>query len=159
MAHVLGFTGAEDVGQEGVELAFQEQLPGRAGSRRVIRDRLGQIVEDVQGIRAAQEGKDLALALDARIQSLAFLQLKAAVEQARAKAGGTVALDITTGEVLALVNLPTSNPNKRARLSGAQLRNRAVTDTFEPGSALKPVTIAVAPESGRLSPQSKSPPK
>jgi cell division protein FtsI (penicillin-binding protein 3) len=153
MAHVLGFTGAEDVGQEGVELAFQEQLAGKPGSRRVIRDRLGQIVEDVQGIRAAREGKDLALALDARIQSLAFLQLKAAVEQHRAKAGGIVVLDITTGEVVALVNLPTYNPNNRARLSGAQLRNRAVTDSFEPGSTLKPFTIAAALESGRVTPQ------
>src|SRR3972149_8479578 len=130
MAHVLGFTGAEDVGQEGVELAFQEQLTGKSGSRRVIRDRLGQMAEDGKGIRAAQEGKDLALALDARIQSLAFLQLKAAVEQHRAKAGGIVVLDVATGEVLALVNLPTYNPNNRARLSGAPLRNRAVTDTF-----------------------------
>jgi len=153
MAHVLGFTGAEDVGQEGVELAFHDHLAGKPGSRRVIRDRLGQIVEGVEGIRAAQEGKDLSLALDARIQSLAFSQLKAAVEQHRAKAGGIVVLDMTTGEVLALANLPTYNPNNRARLSGAQLRNRAVTDTFEPGSTLKPFTIAAALESGRVTPQ------
>ena len=153
MAHVLGFTGAEDVGQEGVELAFHDHLAGKPGSRRVIRDRLGQIVEGVEGIRAAQEGKDLSLALDARIQSLAFSQLKVAVEQYRAKAGGIVVLDITTGEVLALANLPTYNPNNRARLSGAQLRNRAVTDTFEPGSTLKPFTIAAALESGRVTPQ------
>lgn len=153
MAHVLGFTGAEDAGQEGVELAFQEQLAGKPGSRRVIRDRLGQIVEDVESIRAAQEGKDLTLSLDARIQSLAFQQLKAAVDQHRAKAGGIVVLDIGTGEVLALANLPTYNPNNRARLSGAQLRNRAVTDTFEPGSTLKPFTIATALESGRVTPQ------
>ena len=153
MAHVLGFTGAEDVGQEGVELAFQDHLKGKPGSRRVIRDRLGQIVEDVESIRAAQEGKDLSLALDARIQSLAFSQLKAAVDQHRAKAGGIVVLDINTGEVLALANLPTYNPNNRARLSGAQLRNRAVTDTFEPGSTLKPFTIATALESGRVTPQ------
>src|SRR3990170_6497142 len=153
MAHVLGFTGAEDVGQEGVELAFHEHLAGKPGSRRVIRDRLGQIVEDVEGIRASQEGKDLSLALDAKIQSLAFAQLKAAVDQHRAKAGGIVVLDINTGEVLALANLPTYNPNNRARLSGAQLRNRAVTDTFEPGSTLKPFTIAAALESGRVTPQ------
>lgn len=152
MAHVLGFTGADDVGQEGVELAFHDHLAGKPGSRRVIRDRLGQIVEDVEGIRAAQEGKDLTLALDARIQSLAFSQLKAAVEQHRAKAGGIVVLDLTTGEVLALANLPTYNPNNRARLSGAQLRNRVVTDTFEPGSTLKPFTIAAALESGRVTP-------
>ena len=154
MAHVLGFTGAEDAGQEGVELAFQHHLAGKPGSRRVIRDRLGQIVEDVESIRAAQEGKDLSLALDARIQSLAFSQLKAAVDQHRAKAGSIVVLDILSGEVLALASLPTYNPNNRARLSGAQLRNRAVTDTFEPGSTLKPFTIAVALESGRLTPQS-----
>lgn len=153
MAHVLGFTGAEDAGQEGVELAFQSQLSGKPGSRRVIRDRLGQIVEDVEGIRAAQEGRDLRLALDARVQSLAFSQLKAAVDRHRAKAGGIVVLDITTGEVVALANLPTYNPNNRARLSGAQLRNRAITDTFEPGSTLKPFTIAVALETGRVTPQ------
>jgi cell division protein FtsI (penicillin-binding protein 3) len=153
MAHVLGFTGAEDVGQEGVELAFHDHLSGKPGSRRVIRDRLGQIVEDVESIRAAQEGKDLSLALDARIQSLAFSQLKAAVEEHRAKAGSIVVLDTMTGEVLALASLPTYNPNNRARLSGAQLRNRAVTDTFEPGSTLKPFTIAAALESGRITPQ------
>src|SRR3989304_10300021 len=134
MARGLGFTGAEDVGQEGIELAFQAHLAGKPGSRRVIRDRLGQIVEDVEGIRAAQEGRDLRLALDARVQSLAFSQLKAAVDQHRAKAGGIVVLDINTGEVLALANLPPYNPNNRARLSGATLRNSAVTDTFEPGS-------------------------
>ena len=153
MAHVLGFTGAEDAGQEGVELAFQEHLAGKPGSRRVIRDRLGQIVEDVEGIRAAQEGRDLTLTLDAKVQSLAFAQLKAAVDQHRAKAGGIVVLDITTCEVLALANLPTYNPNNRARLSGAQLRNRTVTDTFEPGSTLKPFTIALALETGRVTPQ------
>ena len=153
MAHVLGFTGAEDAGQEGVELAFQSHLAGKPGSRRVIRDRLGQIVEDVEGIRAAQEGRDLRLALDARVQSLAFSQLKTAVDQHRAKAGGIVVLDITTGEVVALANLPTYNPNNRARLSGAQLRNRAITDTFEPGSTLKPFTIAAALETGRVTPQ------
>ena len=155
MAHVLGFTGAGDAGLEGVELAFQEHLAGKAGSRRVIRDRLGQIVEDVESIRAAQQGKDISLALDAKIQSLAFSQLKAAVIRHRAKAGSIVALDVGTGEVLALANVPTYNPNNRAQLSGAQLRNRAVTDTFEPGSTLKPFTIAAALESGRITPQTK----
>ena len=152
MAHVLGFTGANDAGQEGIELAYQDRLAGKPGSRRVIRDRLGQIVEDVEDIRAAQEGRDLALALDAKIQNLAFSQLKGAVEQHRAKAGSIVVLDVATGEVLALASFPTYNPNNRARLSGAQIRNRAVTDTFEPGSTLKPFTIAVALESGRVSP-------
>ncbi len=153
MAHMLGFTGAEDAGQEGIELAFQNHLAGKPGSRRVIRDRMGQIVEDVESIRAAQEGKDLALALDARIQSLAFSQLKNAILQHRAKAGGIVVLDVASGEVLALANYPTYNPNNRARLSGEQLRNRAVTDTFEPGSTLKPFTVAAALESGRVTPQ------
>jgi cell division protein FtsI (penicillin-binding protein 3) len=152
MAHVLGFTGAEDVGQEGVELAFQEQLAGKAGSRRVIKDRMGQIVEDLQSIKAAQEGRDLTLALDARIQNLAFGALKAAIEQHKAKAGGIVVLDVNTGEMLALANFPTYNPNNRSRLTGASLRNRAVTDTFEPGSTLKPFTIATALESGRFTP-------
>lgn len=153
MAHVLGFTGVDDTGQEGVELAFQDRLAGKPGSRRVIKDRLGQIVEDVESIRAAQNGSDLTLALDGRIQNLAFGQLKAAVAQHHARAGGIVVLDVDTGEVLALANLPTYNPNNRSRLSGAQLRNRAVTDTFEPGSTLKPFTIALALEDGKASPQ------
>ena len=152
MTHVLGFTGADDVGQEGVELAFQDQLAGKPGSRRVIKDRLGQIVEDVESIRAAQNGRDLALALDSRIQSAAFTQLKSAVLRHRARAGAIVVMDVDTGEVLALANYPTYNPNNRSRLSGAQLRNRAVTDTFEPGSTLKPFTIALALDSGRVRP-------
>jgi cell division protein FtsI (penicillin-binding protein 3) len=153
MAHVLGFTGAEDVGQEGVELAFQGHLAGKSGSRRVIRDRRGQIVEDVEGIRTAQEGKDLQLALDARIQNLAFSQLKSAIAEHRAKAGGIVVIDVVTGELLALANHPTYNPNNRTRLTGAQLRNRAFTDTFEPGSTLKPFTVAAALEAGRMTPR------
>ncbi len=153
MSHVLGFTGADDIGQEGVELAFQDRLAGKAGSRRVIKDRMGQIIEDLQSIKSAQEGHDLTLALDARIQNLVFGQLKAAMEQNRAKAGGIVVLDITTGEMLALANFPTYNPNNRTHLSGASLRNRALTDTFEPGSTLKPFTIATALESGKVTPQ------
>jgi cell division protein FtsI (penicillin-binding protein 3) len=153
-AHVLGFTGADDIGQEGVELAFQDRLAGKSGSRRVIKDRLGQTVEDVESIKAAQDGNDLALALDARIQNLAYSQLKAAVAQNRAKAGAVVVLDVETGELLALANFPTYNPNNRSNLAGAQLRNRAVTDTFEPGSTLKPFTIALALEAGRVRPES-----
>jgi len=153
-AHVLGFTGADDIGQEGVELAFQDTLGGKPGSRRVIKDRLGQTVEDVESIQAAQDGRDMTLALDARIQNLAFSQLKAAVAQQRAKAGGIVVLDVDTGELLALANFPTYNPNNRSKLAGAQLRNRAVTDTFEPGSTLKPFTIALALEAGRVRPES-----
>ena len=153
-AHVLGFTGADDIGQEGAELAFQDGLAGKPGSRRVIKDRLGQTVEDVESIKAAQDGHDLALALDARIQNLAFSQLKAAVAQHRAKAGGVVVLDVDTGEVLALANFPTYNPNNRNKLAGAQLRNRSLTDTFEPGSTLKPFTVALALEGGRVRPDS-----
>lgn len=148
MAHMLGFTGVEDVGQEGVELALQAQLAGKPGSRRVIRDRRGQVVEDVESIRAPQEGKDVVLALDSKIQYLAYSHLKRAVAEHRAKAGGIVVLDAKTGEVLALTNWPTYNPNNRVRLAGAQLRNRAFTDTFEPGSTLKPFTAALALEKG-----------
>lgn len=154
VAHVLGFTGADDVGQEGVELAFQDGLAGKAGSRRVIKDRLGQTVEDIESIKAAQDGHDLVLALDARIQNLAYSKLKAAVAEHRAKAGGIVVLDVDTGELLALANFPTYNPNNRNKLSGAQLRNRALTDTFEPGSTLKPFTVALALEAGRVRPDS-----
>ena len=153
MAHVIGFTGVDDAGQEGIELAHQALLAGAAGSRRVIKDRLGQIVEDVESIRAAQDGRDLTLALDSKIQSLAFSALKAAVEAQRAKAGAIVVLDVRTGEVLALANMPTYNPNNRARLTGAQLRNRVMTDNFEPGSTLKPFTVGLALETGRLTPR------
>ncbi len=151
-AHVVGFTGVDDVGQEGVELAFQHHLGGKPGSRRVIKDRLGQIVEDVESIRSAQDGRDLALSIDSKLQSLAFGALKAAVQAHRAKAGALVAVDVRTGEILALANVPSFNPNNRARLTGAQLRNRAVTDLFEPGSTLKPFTVALALESGKVSP-------
>jgi cell division protein FtsI (penicillin-binding protein 3) len=152
-AQLLGFTDVEDVGQEGVELAYEQSLGGTRGSRRVIKDRLGHVVEDVQSIRAAQDGVDLALAIDSKIQSLAFAALKAAVERHRAKAGALVALDTQTGEVLALANVPSYNPNNRAKLSGAELRNRVITDLFEPGSTLKPFTIALALESGKVTPQ------
>ena len=153
MAHVIGFTGVDDAGQEGIELAQQSVLAGAAGSRRVIKDRLGRIVEDVESIRAAQDGRDLTLALDSKIQNLAFGALKAGVEAHRAKAGAIVVLDVRTGEVLALANLPSYNPNNRARLNGAQLRNRVMTDNFEPGSTLKPFTVALAMELGRITPQ------
>ena len=154
MAQVLGFTGADDVGQEGIELAFQSTLAGISGSRRVIKDRMGQIVEDTESIRAAQDGRDLTLALDAKLQHLAYSELKRAVHAHKAKAGGVVVLDARTGEVLALANLPSYNPNNRSRLSGAQLRNRAITDTFEPGSTLKPFTVALAIEEGKIRPDS-----
>jgi cell division protein FtsI (penicillin-binding protein 3) len=154
MAHVIGFTSVEDAGQEGLELAYQKTLAGAPGSRRVIKDRLGRIVEDVESIRAARDGTDLTLALDAKIQNLAFGALKAAVETHKAKAGAIVVLDVRSGEVLALANLPSYNPNNRARLNGAQLRNRVLTDSFEPGSTLKPFTVALALELGKLTPRS-----
>jgi cell division protein FtsI (penicillin-binding protein 3) len=150
MAHVLGFTGVDDAGQEGVELAMNELLTGKPGSRRVIKDRRGQIVEDVESIRKPREGKDVTLALDAKIQYLAYSQLKQAMVEHKAKAGGIVVLDAKTGEVLALVNAPTYNPNNRIKLAGAQLRNRAFTDTFEPGSTMKPFTAAMVLEKGKF---------
>ncbi|MGA9396067.1 MAG: penicillin-binding protein 2 [Azonexus sp.] len=151
-AHIVGFTGVDDKGLEGVELAFQNSLLGRPGSRSVIRDRRGNIIEDVGALKPPQDGKDVHLALDSKIQYLAYSQLKAAVELHKAKAGGAIVLDTRSGEILALVNLPTYNPNNRDRLSGAQLRNRAITDTFEPGSVMKPFTAALALESGKVRP-------
>lgn len=152
-AHVIGFTGVDDTGQEGMELAYQDILAGRPGSRRVIKDRLGRVVEDVESIRAAQDGRDLTLSIDAKMQSLAYGALREAVRRHHAKAGALVALDVRSGEILALVNVPSFNPNNRTNLTGAQLRNRAITDLFEPGSTLKPFTIAAALEAGRITPR------
>lgn len=149
-SHMLGFTGVEDKGQEGIELALDAQLAGKPGSRRVIKDRLGRIVEDVESIKPPQDGKDITLALDAKVQYLAFSHLKQALAEHKAKAGGVVVLDAKTGEVLALANLPAYNPNNRVKLTGAQLRNRALTDVFEPGSTMKPFTAALALEKGRF---------
>uniref|UniRef100_Q47A98 Peptidoglycan D,D-transpeptidase FtsI n=1 Tax=Dechloromonas aromatica (strain RCB) TaxID=159087 RepID=Q47A98_DECAR len=149
-AHIVGFTGVDDKGLEGVELAFQNSLFGHPGSRTVIRDRRGSIVEDVGATKPPQDGKDVRLALDSKIQYLAYSQLKNAVETNNAKAGGAIVIDARTGEVLALANWPTYNPNNRERLSGAQLRNRAITDTFEPGSVMKPFTAALALEKGKV---------
>lgn len=155
MAHVVGFTNIEDAGQEGMELASQKNLAGMTGSRRVIKDRLGRIVEDIESIREPHDGKDLMLSIDSKIQYIAFSQLKEAVELNKAKAGGIVVLDAKTGEVLALANLPTYNPNNRSVLTGAQLRNRVLTDSFEPGSTMKPFTVALALESHRVTPETK----
>jgi cell division protein FtsI (penicillin-binding protein 3) len=154
-AHAVGFTNVDGHGQEGIELAYEEQLAGRAGARRVIKDRRGQIVEDLEETRPAQHGNDVVLALDSRIQSLAFSKLREAVRMHRAKGGGIVVLDARTGEVLALANLPTYNPNNRAQLSGGALRNRAIVDIFEPGSTLKPLTIAAAIDTGRVTPRTR----
>ena len=150
MAHMVGFTGVEDAGLEGIELAFNSQLSGKPGSRRVIKDRRGNVVEDVESIHPPLEGRDIALALDSKVQYLAYSHLKQALEENRAKAGGVVVLDARSGEILALANLPTYNPNNRVKLVGAQLRNRALTDTFEPGSTLKPFTAALALEQGKV---------
>jgi cell division protein FtsI (penicillin-binding protein 3) len=153
VAHLLGFTGVDDNGQEGLELADQEWLAGKPGSRRVIKDRLGHIVEDVESIRAPQEGRDLTLSIDRKIQYLAYRELKAAVVEHKAKAGAIIALDARTGEILALANLPAFNPNNRVKLNRNSTRNRAVTDIFEPGSTMKPFTIAAALEAGIVKPE------
>jgi cell division protein FtsI (penicillin-binding protein 3) len=153
-AHLIGFTGVDDEGQEGLELAFNGSLAGKAGSRRVIKDRLGHIVEDVESIRQPQQGQALKLSIDSKIQYLAFRELKAAVAMHRAKAGGIVVLDATSGEVLAMANLPSYNPNNRGKLEARRTRNRAVTDIYEPGSTLKPFTIAAALEAGEVKPES-----
>ena len=149
-AHIVGFTGVDDKGLEGVELAFQNSLLGHPGNRSVIKDRRGQIVEDVGATKPPMDGKDVRLALDSKIQYLAYSQLKVAVETNNAKAGGAIVIDARTGEILALANWPTYNPNNRQHLSGAQLRNRAITDTFEPGSVMKPFTAALALEKGKV---------
>ena len=151
-SHIVGFTGDRDVGQEGIELTQQEWLGGKPGSRRVLINRRGEVVEDVESIRAPQPGRDLALSIDARLQYLAFRELKAAVETNRAKAGGLVILDAQTGEILALANWPTYNPNARNRVARERMRNRALTDVFEPGSTLKPFTIAAALDTGAVRP-------
>ena len=151
-AQIVGFTGDRDAGQEGIELAQQPWLAGSAGSRRVIINRRNEAVEDVAAIRAPQAGRDLALAIDTRLQYLAFRELKAAVELHKAKAGGLVILNVATGEILALANLPTYNPNRRDKVARDRMRNRALTDVFEPGSTLKPFTIAAALDAGRIRP-------
>lgn len=152
MAHVVGFTNVEDKGQEGIELASEQSLAGKTGSRRVIKDRLGRIVEDIESVRVPHDGKDLRLSVDSKIQYIAYTHVKEAIEKHKAKAGGAIVLDVHTGEVLALVNLPTYNPNDRANLTGAQLRNRVMTDTFEPGSTMKPFTVALALDTKRVTP-------
>ncbi|MDO9359788.1 MAG: penicillin-binding protein 2 [Polaromonas sp.] len=152
-AHVVGFTNVEDRGQEGIELAFNKELAGKAGSRRVIKDRLGRVVEDVGEQVPPLEGKDIQLSLDSKVQFFAYQKLRDAVIARKAKAGSVVVLDTVTGEVLALANYPSYSPNRRQNLTGEQLRNRALTDTFEPGSTMKPITVAMALEAGRIKPQ------
>jgi cell division protein FtsI (penicillin-binding protein 3) len=153
-AHVVGFTNVEDSGQEGVELAFNHELAGKPGSRRVIKNRLGGVVEeDLDNQVLPVDGREIQLSIDSKVQFFAYQKLRDAVAQHKAKAGSVVVLDAITGEVLALANYPSYVPDKRRNLSGEQLRNRAITDTFEPGSTMKPITVAMALEAGRVTPQ------
>ncbi|MBX9916954.1 MAG: penicillin-binding protein 2 [Nitrosomonas sp.] len=149
-AHVLGFTDINDEGQEGVERGWQDKLAGELGRRRVLKDNKGQIIEDVENIRPPKPGEDLVLSIDRRIQYRAHAELKEAVLANNAKAGSIVVLDAQTGEILALTNLPAYNPNRRSSITNERLRNRALIDTFEPGSTLKPFTVAIAMEIGKV---------
>ena len=153
-AHVVGFTNVEDHGQEGMELAFDKQLAGKPGSRRVIKDRMGRVVEGVGDEVPPVDGQDLQLSIDSKVQFFAYQKLRDTVALHKAKAGSVVVLDARTGELLALANYPSYDPGKRQHLTGEQLRNRAITDTFEPGSTMKPITIGLALESGRVRPES-----
>ncbi|MBU3555877.1 penicillin-binding protein 2 [Polynucleobacter sp. UB-Piko-W3] len=153
MAHVVGFTNVEDRGQEGMELSREKELAGHPGQRRVVVDRLGRVVEEMAILQLPQNGKDLNLSIDSKIQYLAYNAVKDAVEKHHAKAGGAVVLDTQTGEILALANYPSYNPNDRKNLTGEQLRNRVLTDTFEPGSTMKPLTVAIALEKGSVKPE------
>ena len=152
-AHLVGFTGVDEIGREGFELAAQDWLSGKEGSRRVIKDRQGRIVEDLEAVKVPEDGKDLVLSIDRRIQYLAHRELLKAVETHKAKAGAVVVLDAKTGEVLAMTNVPSYNPNNPVNLSGRS-RNRAIVDLFEPGSTLKPFSAAAALEAGTFSTES-----
>jgi cell division protein FtsI (penicillin-binding protein 3) len=155
-AHVLGFTGTESTGQAGVELAFDKQLAGKPGARKVIKDRLGHVVEDdVSESAPPVDGPDLQLSIDSKVQFFAYQKIKEAVLEHKARAGSVVVLDSTTGELLALANYPSYDPNNRQELSGPQLRNIALTDVFEPGSTMKPFTIGLALETGRVKPSTQ----
>ncbi len=152
--HLIGFTDIDDRGQEGLELAYDHWLSGDTGAKRVLQDRLGRVIEDIDLISAAQPGRTLKTSIDLRIQYLAYRELKRAVVDSKALSGSVVVLDATNGEVLAMVNQPAYNPNDRAQLDVARYRNRAVTDIFEPGSSFKPFVMAAALESGRYEPRS-----
>ena len=154
-AHVLGFTNIDDVGQEGLELAYEEWLGGEPGAKRVIKDGKRNIIEDVESIRRPRPGKDLQLSIDHRIQYLAYRELKKALQHHKARSASAVVLDVSSGEVLAVVNQPAFNPNNRQRLHTSNVRNRAVTDVFEPGSTMKPFIVATALESGRYQPETQ----
>ena len=153
-SHVLGFTNVDDRGQEGLELSFDHWLSGEEGAKRVLRDNRGRNVRDISLVRDARPGNDLRLSLDLRLQYLAYRELKAVVQAHDARGGSVVMLDTKTGEVLAMANQPSFNPNDRGQLKPAALRNRAITDLFEPGSTIKPLTAAAALTSGQYSPES-----
>ena len=153
IAHVVGFTNIEDRGQEGMELAFNQELGGRPGSRRVIKDRLGRVVEDMREQVPPVDGKDLQLSIDSKMQFVAYQKLRDAVIANKAVAGSVVMLDAITGEVLAMANYPSYVPDKRQNMTGNQTRNRALTDTFEPGSVMKAFTVGLALETGRVKPE------
>lgn len=152
--HLVGFTNIDDVGQEGLELAANNWLSGESGSKRVLKDRLGRSIENVESIRPPRHGKDLHTSIDLRLQYLAYRTLKSAVKSHNARSGSVVIIDVLTGEVLAMVNQPTYNPNDRSQFAAARYRNRAITDIFEPGSSIKPLIIAAALESGQYRPDS-----
>ena len=152
-AHVVGFTNLEDQGQEGVELAFQRQLQGRDGSRGVVKDRLGRVIEDMGTHTLPADGSDIALSVDAKVQFFAYQRVREAVAEHKAKAGSVVVLDVQTGEILALANYPSYDPGVRGKRTGEQLRNRALTDIFEPGSTMKPFVVAWALETGKVKPE------
>jgi cell division protein FtsI (penicillin-binding protein 3) len=151
-SHLLGFTDVDDVGQEGLEKTFDAQLRGIPGQKRVIKDRLGRIVEDVESVRIPQPGQQLALSIDRRLQYMAYRALKTAVMEHEASAGSAVIVDVRTGEILAMVDQPAGNPNNRTELQADLLRNRAVTDVYEPGSTMKPFAVAMGLESGKWTP-------
>lgn len=148
--HLLGFTNIDDAGQEGLELAYDHWLAGVHGKKRVRRDRLGNVIEDVESISEPQPGRDLRLSIDLRIQYLAYRELKRAIQSHQAKSGSMVILDVRSGEVLAMVNQPSFNPNDRSQLAAENYRNRATNDIFEPGSSIKPLIVAAALSSGRF---------
>ncbi|HOP91601.1 MAG TPA: penicillin-binding protein 2, partial [Ottowia sp.] len=154
-AHVVGFANVENRGQEGAELSFEKQLSGKAGARRVIKDRLGRVVEAVGDEVPPVDGQDVQLSIDSKVQFFAYQKLRDAVTAHKAKSGSVVVLDAQTGEVLALANYPSYSPDNRRNLTGAQLRNIAITDTFEPGSTMKPITVAMALEAGKVTPQTQ----
>ena len=151
-AHLVGFTNVDGEGQEGMELAFNDWLTGEHGSKLVMRDRVGRTIRHIRSIQDARQGNELQLSIDLRLQYMAYRELKAVVEAHQADAGSVVIMDTQTGEVLAMVNQPSYNPNDRSRLEPAALRNRAMTDLFEPGSTVKPMTVAAALMTERFTP-------